>query len=118
MRKAYGRIERIRLLPHKNCAFVNYSTVAEAISARNHLQNKVIHDKGIKINFGKVVSIPIHLDFFFLPWLTNSPQDDQAQIPRREPSNTIPPFAYPPASITLLSFREKWRRALIFICIC
>ena len=51
---AYGRIERIKVLSHKNCGFVNFSSVAEATRARNALTGRLLFDRPMRINFGKV----------------------------------------------------------------
>eukprot|EP01118_Nematostelium_gracile_P008347 TRINITY_DN2766_c0_g1_i2.p1 TRINITY_DN2766_c0_g1~~TRINITY_DN2766_c0_g1_i2.p1 ORF type:complete len:542 (+),score=168.79 TRINITY_DN2766_c0_g1_i2:74-1627(+) len=49
----FGPIEKIRILPQKNCAFVNFATIEAAIAAKNQMQGVSIGDRPIKINFGK-----------------------------------------------------------------
>jgi len=57
---AFGNIEHIKLLSMKNCAFVNYSAVDEALRARNALQGHMIYGRPIRINFGRVrLSVPL-----------------------------------------------------------
>lgn len=53
----FGNIESIRVLSHKNCAFINYDTVESASNARDSLlQNdqRVQELWGIRIGFAKV----------------------------------------------------------------
>lgn len=54
----FGRIDKVRLLPQKNCAFVNFTSVDEALAARNNLQGKVFYDRQIRIKFGRVRVLP------------------------------------------------------------
>ncbi|KAH3766823.1 rna binding protein jsn1 [Pelomyxa schiedti] len=49
----FGQIERIRVLPTKNCAFVNFASVEMAIVAKSKMQGKMCHGLPLKINFGK-----------------------------------------------------------------
>lgn len=52
----FGPIESIRVLSHKNCAFINYDTIESASSARDALlQNdpRVQDLWGIRIGFAK-----------------------------------------------------------------
>ena len=60
----FGTIESIRVLSHKNCAFINYETVESASHARDALlQNdpRVQDLWGIRIGFAKVPVLPIKL---------------------------------------------------------
>lgn len=50
----FGKIESVRLLRSKTCAFVNYLRLEDAQRALEALQGKVMGDMAIKINFGKV----------------------------------------------------------------
>jgi RNA recognition motif-containing protein len=50
----FGKIESIRVLRNKTCAFVNFTTVEEASAALQDLQGKKLGNMAIKINFGKV----------------------------------------------------------------
>jgi len=49
----FGVIEQVRMVPHKNCAFVNFSCLEEAIEARKQLQGLELLGNRVKINFGK-----------------------------------------------------------------
>lgn len=59
--RPFGTIERIRVVPHKSCAFVNFATLEACITAKNKMQGKTLHGQQIKLNFGKV-----HLLLFLL----------------------------------------------------
>jgi len=50
----YGTVISIRVLHPKNCAFVNYNSEDEATAARNALQGKMLGDRPLRINFGRV----------------------------------------------------------------
>jgi len=49
----FGKIDSIRLIRPKTCAFVNFSNVEEASNALQTLQGKKLGNMAIKINFGK-----------------------------------------------------------------
>ena len=49
----YGGIESLRLLPERECAFVNYNTVEEAVAARDDVRGAKIGGNSIKVGFGK-----------------------------------------------------------------
>jgi len=49
----FGKIESIRVLRNKTCAFVNFMNVEEASAALQALQGKKLGNMAIKINFGK-----------------------------------------------------------------
>lgn len=51
---AFGRVERVKVLPHKNCGFVNFTSIPEATRARNALTGKMLYDRPLRINYGKV----------------------------------------------------------------
>src|SRR5437016_606182 len=53
----FGLIENIRVLGHKNCAFVNFESLEAALEARTRLQGTPFKGKNLKINFGKVFII-------------------------------------------------------------
>jgi protein JSN1 len=55
---AYGPIESVRVLTHKNCGFVNYESIESAINARAQLNNKEIFPGAgpIRIGYAKVQS--------------------------------------------------------------
>lgn len=53
----FGPIESLRLLPDRECAFVNYFKVEDAVKAREFMSGKKIGSiggSGLKIGFGKV----------------------------------------------------------------
>lgn len=50
----FGQIDSIRLLPDKECAFVNYVNIDNAVDARDTLQGKSIGSSMIKIGYGKI----------------------------------------------------------------
>jgi RNA recognition motif-containing protein len=60
----FGLIESIRILPDRECAFVNFSTVEEAIRARDFLVQKMgsrlfAHSLAtVKVGFGKSDAVP------------------------------------------------------------
>eukprot|EP01117_Protostelium_nocturnum_P005194 TRINITY_DN188_c0_g1_i2.p1 TRINITY_DN188_c0_g1~~TRINITY_DN188_c0_g1_i2.p1 ORF type:complete len:729 (-),score=207.02 TRINITY_DN188_c0_g1_i2:703-2889(-) len=49
----FGNIEKIRTLPGKNCAFVNFSTVEMANNAKKAMAGQYLMDRPLRINFGK-----------------------------------------------------------------
>lgn len=48
----YGEVEQLNFLPEKNCAFVNYTNISNAISAIDKIKSNPLF-KNLKINFGK-----------------------------------------------------------------
>jgi RNA recognition motif-containing protein len=54
--KPHGRIESIRLLPNKECAFVNFITVEEAMKAKQFIKGKPIGNIVPRIGFGRINS--------------------------------------------------------------
>lgn len=52
--KAFGTIENIRLLPAKECAFVNFYELESAIKGRNKMQGKALGNMILRIGFGKI----------------------------------------------------------------
>ncbi|ORZ20434.1 hypothetical protein BCR42DRAFT_207817 [Absidia repens] len=56
----FGQIESVRILNHKNCGFVNFTTQEDAIRAKKALQTKEIMGPGsgpVRIGFAKAPSI-------------------------------------------------------------
>ncbi|KAG1046595.1 hypothetical protein G6F43_010925 [Rhizopus delemar] len=56
----FGAIESVRVLPHKNCAFINFFNVEEAVMAKRALHNREIMGQGtgaVKTGFAKVPSL-------------------------------------------------------------
>jgi protein JSN1 len=49
----FGTIESIRMLPEKECAFVNFTKLEEAIQARDNMQGGRIGNCIVRIGFGK-----------------------------------------------------------------
>ncbi|KAI8331181.1 hypothetical protein BC941DRAFT_403933 [Chlamydoabsidia padenii] len=57
--QAFGPIESVRVLSHKNCGFVNFVHQEDAVRARKNLQNKEILGPGsgtVRIGFAKAPS--------------------------------------------------------------
>ncbi|KAI8076855.1 uncharacterized protein BX664DRAFT_318573 [Halteromyces radiatus] len=57
--QAFGPIESVRVLSHKNCGFVNFEHQEDAVRARKNLQNKEILGPGsgtVRIGFAKAPS--------------------------------------------------------------
>ncbi|SPO34684.1 related to JSN1 - RNA-binding protein (pumilio family) [Pseudozyma flocculosa] len=63
----YGAIDTLRLLPEKECGFINFVDMQDAISARDDIMNRLggkiglrttSADGAIRIGFGKVEAIP------------------------------------------------------------
>lgn len=55
--QAFGAIESVRVLSHKNCGFINFDHQEDAVRARKSLQNKEILGTGtgaVRIGFAKV----------------------------------------------------------------
>lgn len=50
----YGKIESLRLLPNKECAFVNFTSVEEAVQAKMAMTGRPIGHLIPRIGFGKV----------------------------------------------------------------
>ena len=56
----FGAIESVRVLPHKNCGFINFFNLEDAIRAKKSLHNREIMGPGtgmIKIGYAKVPSL-------------------------------------------------------------
>lgn len=49
----YGCIEHIKLLHEKNCAFVRYSEIIEALEAHNKMQGRFIGGQQLRLGWGK-----------------------------------------------------------------
>ncbi|KAI9315103.1 hypothetical protein BX666DRAFT_1959433 [Dichotomocladium elegans] len=57
----FGNIESVRILPDRECAFVNFSSVEEALRAKDELVNKLNNRLGnsiVKVGFGKPEQSP------------------------------------------------------------
>ena len=52
--KRFGNIEKVRILPHKNCAFVNFDNLESAEKAKRTMQGTIFKGQSLKINYGKV----------------------------------------------------------------
>ncbi|KAJ3327209.1 hypothetical protein HDU76_012209 [Blyttiomyces sp. JEL0837] len=50
---AFGPIESLRILPEKECAFVNFMQVEDAIRAREEMQNTRIGNTVVRLGYGK-----------------------------------------------------------------
>ncbi|KAI8930081.1 hypothetical protein BC831DRAFT_441253 [Entophlyctis helioformis] len=51
---AYGAVESARVLSHKNCGFVNFVSLEDAITARTGLNGKDVGGSTVKIGYAKV----------------------------------------------------------------
>ncbi|KAJ1971921.1 hypothetical protein H4R35_004975 [Dimargaris xerosporica] len=49
----FGQIESLRLLPDKECAFINFARVEDAVKARDEMQNGKIGNCVVRVGFGK-----------------------------------------------------------------
>ncbi|KAJ1927990.1 hypothetical protein IWQ60_002453 [Tieghemiomyces parasiticus] len=49
----FGPVESLRLLPDKECAFINFNRVEDAIRARDEMQNGKIGNCVVRVGFGK-----------------------------------------------------------------
>jgi RNA recognition motif-containing protein len=49
----FGQIEKVRMLPQKGCAFVNFMHMDAAVTAKSQMNGMIVGDKPMKINFGK-----------------------------------------------------------------
>ncbi|CEI99779.1 hypothetical protein RMCBS344292_13860 [Rhizopus microsporus] len=57
----FGTIESVRVLSHKNCSFINFETVEDAVAARDALLQNKIFAPGFstaRVGFAKVPSTP------------------------------------------------------------
>lgn len=50
----FGMIESVKILPHKNCAFVNFLDLNDAINAHAHTFGKILRGNELKAGWGKV----------------------------------------------------------------
>lgn len=50
----YGNIDSLRILPERECAFVNYSRVDDAVTACKEMQGGRVGDCIIRVGFAKV----------------------------------------------------------------
>jgi len=48
----YGHVERIHIIPIKQCAFVNFNTLESASEAKKGMQGVMLKGRPMKINFG------------------------------------------------------------------
>ncbi|TPX53635.1 hypothetical protein SeMB42_g00654 [Synchytrium endobioticum] len=55
--RVFGPIESARVLTHKNCGFINYERLEDAMEARKAMNGREIGGSVVKINFAKVPSI-------------------------------------------------------------
>ncbi|KAJ3222665.1 hypothetical protein HK099_002028, partial [Clydaea vesicula] len=53
----FGAVESARVLTHKNCGFVNFVNLCDAIESRKAMNGKDVNGAAIKIGFAKVPSI-------------------------------------------------------------
>lgn len=53
----FGDIESIRMLPEKECAFVNFIRLEDALDAKDKMQGGRIGNCIVRIGFGKTDSI-------------------------------------------------------------
>lgn len=85
MFSTFGAIESIRVLPHKNCGFVNFFNSEDAIRAKHTLYNHEILGlaKGmVKIGFAKVPALktPVEEEVFTETKENNQQQQQQQEM--------------------------------------
>ena len=56
----FGQIESIRMLPEKDCAFINYVNLDDAMAAKEAMQGGHVGNCIVKIGYGKVESSEGH----------------------------------------------------------
>ena len=54
----YGDVESLRLLPEKECAFVNYEHIEDAVAAKENMQGTPLGNTILRVRFGKVETAP------------------------------------------------------------
>jgi len=54
----FGTLDNVKLLPAKNCAFIRYTTIPEAIAAFHGMANKIINGNQIRVGWGKTENLP------------------------------------------------------------
>jgi hypothetical protein len=62
----HGKVESIRILRHKFCAFVNFEDEAGAKNARKALDKAIFGSQYIKINFRKVTNLHLLIIVFYV----------------------------------------------------
>ncbi|CAO3617139.1 unnamed protein product [Cunninghamella echinulata] len=91
--QAFGPIESIRVLSHKNCGFINFEHQEDAVLARKHLQNKEILGPGtgtVRIGFAKAPTAEEMSNGDYVTFNTaSSPQPLAPPLP-------LQPFSYYP----------------------
>lgn len=126
----YGAIESLRLLPDKECGFVNFVEKGDAIKAMDDVRNRLggrISSTGVgnpvRVGFGKVDSVPLG------PGSVTSPIDpgpggitsENQSAPTRAlwigsiPSNTTPARLLSVRVFLLPLFLERKVKGLIFL---
>lgn len=95
----FGTIEKIKMLPVKNCAFIKFSSLDSAINAKHTLLGTMIRDRPVKINFGKEEAL--FESNIALQQNAQQAQQTQILIPQRvqkSPSPQVPkgPLIPPP----------------------
>lgn len=54
----FGPIERVKVLPHKQCAFILYTHLESAIKAKDTMNGQMFRGNTIKVNYGKQSDTP------------------------------------------------------------
>jgi protein JSN1 len=49
----FGLIENVKILPEKQCAFVNYYELNSALEAKRVMSGQLFRGRQLRINFGK-----------------------------------------------------------------
>jgi hypothetical protein len=82
----FGQIDKVRILPQKNCAFVNFTNLEAAIQAKAQMQGATLGDRPVKINFGKETQGATG----GIGDLSKPPEPEKPQIPPPPPEGPPP----------------------------
>lgn len=107
--QAFGSIESVRVLSHKNCGFINFEHQEDAVRARKTLQNKEILGPGtgaVRIGFAKAPpNNPDEAEE--IPGTTPQPLSIQpsssSTASNNNHSNTYQPSPSPPSSSSFMN---------------
>jgi len=109
----YGKIESIRLIRNKTCAFVNFNSIEEASAALHALQGKKLGNMAIKINFGKPPPKPGGQMDIQSAYLSSSQGGYLSEYPAYLPNGmpAIPPMMIPPQYLAMMEPYQYYDQA-------